>query len=135
MPHNVRWIGHVATGRHNGVNCSARMVLNINRDSMAEVGFSPPTRVFEAAGAGVCTITDAWNGIETFFRPGSEILVAGSAAEIVEWLRMIDPQRTREIGKAMRARALRDHTYTQRANQVDQVLRAAPAADPVTVER
>jgi spore maturation protein CgeB len=135
MPRNVRWIGHVATGRHNSVNCSARMVLNINRDSMAEVGFSPPTRVFEAAGAGACTITDAWSGIETFFRPGSEILVAGSAEEIVECLRMVDRQRTREIGQAMRARALRDHTYAQRANQVDQVLRAALAADPVAAER
>ena len=66
MPGNVRWIGHVATGDHNRVNCSARMVLNINRDSMAGVGFSPPTRVFEAAGAGACLITDQWDGIDHF---------------------------------------------------------------------
>ena len=51
LPPNVRWIGHVGTGDHNRINCSARMVLNINRESMAQVGFSPPTRVFEAAGA------------------------------------------------------------------------------------
>ncbi len=68
LPANVRWIGHVGTGDHNRVNCSARMVLNINRDSMAGVGFSPPTRVFEAAGAGACLITDRWAGIETVLR-------------------------------------------------------------------
>ena len=60
LPPNVRWIGHVATNDHNRVNCSARLVLNLNRDSMANVGFSPPTRVFEAAGSGACLITDAW---------------------------------------------------------------------------
>ncbi len=87
LPINVRWIGHVATGDHNRVNCSARMVLNINRDSMAGVGFSPPTRVFEAAGAAACLITDRWAGIEQFFAPESEILIAGSAEEIVSWLR------------------------------------------------
>src|SRR5256885_16320921 len=63
LPANVRWIGHVGTGDHNRVNCSARIVLNINRDSMAGVGFSPPTRVFEAAGASACLITDQWAGI------------------------------------------------------------------------
>ncbi|HEY6925940.1 MAG TPA: glycosyltransferase, partial [Steroidobacteraceae bacterium] len=89
LPHNVGWIGHVATGEHNRVNSSARMVLNVNRDSMATVGFSPPTRIFEAAGAGACVITDAWEGIEAFFTPDREILVAGSAEEVVHWLRSI----------------------------------------------
>src|SRR5262249_7743795 len=70
LPRNVRWIGHVSTANHNRVNCSARMVLNINRDSMAHTGFSPPTRVFEAAGAGACVITDRWPGVEMFFTPG-----------------------------------------------------------------
>ena len=61
------------------INCSARMVLNINRESMAQTGFSPPTRVFEAAGAAACLITDAWTGVEQFFQPDREILVAHSA--------------------------------------------------------
>src|SRR5947209_12135762 len=83
LPKNVRWIGHVGTGDHNRINCSARMVLNINRESMADVGFSPPTRVFEAAGAGACLITDAWAGVDQSFVPQQEILVASSAEEIV----------------------------------------------------
>jgi len=124
MPGNVRWIGHVGTACHNVINCSARMVLNINRQSMAKVGFSPPTRVFEAAGAGACLITDDWRGVEHFFEPGREILVAHSADEIVRYLQEIRPQQARTIGAAMNQHALRDHTYQLRARQVDEILRA-----------
>jgi spore maturation protein CgeB len=125
MPKNVRWIGHVGTGDHNRVNCSARMVLNINRDSMAGVGFSPPTRVFEAAGAGVCLITDQWTGIETFFKPGREILVAADAEEVVSYLRSISATEATQIGANMRERALQDHTYQLRARQFDEIVASA----------
>ena len=130
LPRNVRWIGHVGSSDHNRINCSARMVLNINRQSMAQVGFSPPTRVFEAAGAGACVITDAWAGIDQFFAPGREILVAESAEEIVSFLHEIPYQRASEIGKAMRERALRDHTYCLRAQQVHQALQMESIASP-----
>ncbi len=125
LPSNVGWIGHVATGDHNLVNSSARMVLNVNRDSMASVGFSPPTRIFEAAGAGACVVTDAWDGIEMFFTPGSEILVARSAEEIVDWLRSVTSSQARAIGNAMRAKALARHTYGLRAAEVNTILRRA----------
>ncbi|HEV3316062.1 MAG TPA: glycosyltransferase, partial [Candidatus Angelobacter sp.] len=125
MPKNVRWIGHVGTGDHNRVNCSARMVLNINRDSMAGVGFSPPTRVFEAAGAGTCLITDQWTGIETFFKPGREILVAADAEEVVSYLRSITAAEATQIGANMRERALQDHTYQLRARQFDEIVASA----------
>lgn len=122
LPRNVRWIGHVGTGDHNRVNCSARMVLNINRESMAGVGFSPPTRIFEAAGAGSCVITDRWTGVENFFEPGQEILVAGNAEDIVHFLREFNAGDTRTIGSNMRRRALRDHTYKLRAQQFDYIV-------------
>jgi len=125
LPSNVRWIGHVGTGDHNRVNCSARMVLNINRDSMASIGFSPPTRVFEAAGSGACLITDEWPGIDQFFALGREILVASSAEGIVRWLRALKPEQSAEIGNAMRNRALRDHTYALRARELDLILAEA----------
>jgi spore maturation protein CgeB len=127
LPGNVRWIGHVGTGDHNRVNCSARMVLNINRDSMAGVGFSPPTRVFEAAGAGSCLITDRWAGIEQFFAPETEILIASCAEEIVSCLRDTSAARAGEIGENMRARALRHHTYALRAKEVDAIIENVPA--------
>ena len=124
LPQNVRWIGHVGTSNHNLVNCSARMVLNINRESMAEVGFSPPTRVFEAAGSGACLITDSWPGIEQFFVPGSEILVAESADDVVRYLRSIDVAQSKKIGMAMRERALREHSYRTRVQALDRILRS-----------
>jgi spore maturation protein CgeB len=122
LPHNVRWIGHVGSDRHNLVNCSARMVLNINRTSMARVGFSPPTRVFEAAGSASCVITDLWEGIETFFAPATEILPAASASEVVNHLRRISEAEAARIGMVMRERALRDHTYAQRGMEVHGIL-------------
>ena len=119
LPANVRWIGHVGTGDHNRVNCSARMVLNLNRESMAHVGFSPPTRIFEAAGAACCVITDRWAGVETFFEPGREILVASNAEDIVYLLRSLNSEDARLIGESMRQRALREHTYKLRARQFE----------------
>jgi spore maturation protein CgeB len=126
LPKNVRWIGHVGTDLHNVINCSACMVLNINRESMARTGFSPPTRVFEAAGAAACLITDAWTGVEQFFDPGREILVAHGAQDILSYLREIAPADARQIGLRMRARALRGHVYGARAKLVDQILRSMP---------
>ncbi len=124
LPVNVRWIGHVPTADHNRVNSSARVVLNVNRESMASAGFSPPTRIFEAAGAGACVITDAWPGVEKFFTPGSEILVARNAEEVVRLLRGTSPARAAQIGSAMHARAMRKHLYEQRARQVLEILHA-----------
>jgi spore maturation protein CgeB len=126
LPANVRYVGHVPTADHRVWNCSARLVLNINRTDMAATGYSPPTRVFEAAGCGSCVVTDAWQGIPTFFEPDREILVAASADEIVDHLRTITPERARAIGHAARQRVLAQHTYTRRAAELDQVL--APAA-------
>jgi spore maturation protein CgeB len=125
FPQNVRWIGHVGTDLHNAINCSARMVLNINRESMARTGFSPPTRVFEAAGAAACLITDAWTGVEQFFEPGREILVAHGADDIVSYLREIAPATVQRIGSAMHTRALCDHLYESRAKLVDEILQTA----------
>jgi spore maturation protein CgeB len=119
MPSNVRWIGHVPTADHNRVNCSASMVMNINRSSMAEFGFSPPTRVFEVAGAGACLLCDDWPGISDCFASGSEVLVIQRAEDVVDALRSHDRSQRQQIGNAFHQRALRDHTYARRAAQAD----------------
>jgi spore maturation protein CgeB len=119
MPANVRYIGHVPTARHNVVNCSAGMVMNINRMSMADFGFSPPTRVFEVAGAGSCMLCDDWPGIADCFNPDTEILVVRSAEDVAAALHAHDAEARRRIGDAFHRRALRDHTYAQRALQAD----------------
>lgn len=123
LPLNVRWIGHVPTDRHNVVNCSATMVMNINRSSMATIGYAPPTRVFEVAGAGSCMLCDEWPGIEHFFEPEKEILVIDSAEEVVAALASHDEQSRRRIGQAFHARAVRDHTYAQRAAEAEAAFR------------
>ena len=123
VPANVQRIGHVPTSQHNALNCSALAVLNVARDSMAETGFSPATRVFEAAGAAACVITDAWEGIDLFFEPGREILVARDGADVAEILRTLTPQRAQAIGQAARSRCVSQHSYARRAGEVDVLLR------------
>jgi spore maturation protein CgeB len=130
LPANVTPLGHVYTHEHNAFNCTARAVLNVNRESMARYGFSPPTRVFEAAGAGACLITDAWKGIELFLEPEREVLVAGDGTGVAEHLRALDEPHARRIGSAAYRRVLAEHTYAHRAAQVEALLdarRAEPA--------
>lgn len=122
MPHNVRYIGHVFTRDHNAFNCSVRAVLNVNRASMASYGFSPPTRVFEAAGARACLICDAWEGIEMFLEPGREVLTARSGAEVADLMKHWTPARLREVGQAAYRRVLGQHTYQHRVNQLEEVI-------------
>ena len=110
-----------------------RAVLNVSRDSMARYGFSPATRVFEAAGAGACLITDAWEGIERFLEPGREILVARDGAEVAEHARRRStPKRARGDRRGRAPPRAREHTYAQRAAQVEALLdgRPVPAWEP-----
>jgi spore maturation protein CgeB len=118
----VRYLGHVSTRDHNALNCSALSVLNISRESMATNGFSPATRVFEAAGAGACLITDEWEGLDEVLEPGREVLVACDGAHVAELLEGLDAERARAIGAAARARVLATHTYAERAAQVEGIL-------------
>ena len=107
---------------HNALNRTALAVLNVSRDSMAAVGYSPATRVFEAAGASACLITDAWEGIELFLEPGREVLVASDAQGVEEALRGISPRMSREFGEAALKRVLAQHTYDRRAVRVEELL-------------
>jgi spore maturation protein CgeB len=132
MPSNVRYVGHVYTHEHNALNVTATAVLNVHRDSMARFGFSPATRVFEAAGAGACIITDAFAGIELFLEPGPEVLVAQSGDEVAALLAAHAGARAAVIGRAALRRILAQHTYAHRAATLEALLDAAPA-QPVAV--
>jgi spore maturation protein CgeB len=116
-PTNVRKVGHVGTGDHNAFFGSALATLNVNRNSMARYGFSPPTRVFEAIGAGACLITDDWQGIDHFLEPKREVLVASNGTEVAAQLNSLNPERARSIAERARARILSHHTYRHRARQ------------------
>jgi len=122
MSTNVSYIGHVSTRDHNAFNVTPKTVLNISRASMAENGFSPATRVFEAAGAGACIITDAWVGLDLFLKEGEEVLVARDGQEVAEILAGLDAAVAKTIGGRARTRILRDHTYAHRAAEVDRII-------------
>jgi spore maturation protein CgeB len=130
LPPNVRYINHVYTHEHNAFNSTPRMVLNISRESMARYGFSPATRVFEAAGAAACLITDYWEGIECFLEPGREVLVAQNGDDVAQLIGSTSVESCRSIGREAHRRVLAEHTYDHRARQVEQLLTGAtrPAA-------
>ena len=127
MPANVNYLGHVYTADHNAFNCTPRAVLNVSRESMARYGFSPATRVFEAAGAAACVITDAWEGLELFFAPGSEMLVARDGEQVADHVGRLDQASARAIGQAAYRRVLAQHTYAHRAAQLEAVLQGREA--------
>ena len=122
MPGNVKYVGHVYTADHNAFNCTPLAVLNVNRESMARYGFSPATRVFEAAGAGACIITDHFVGVELFLEPGKEILTAQTGDEVGEHVRQLTAERARSIGRAAMRQVLAHHTYAHRAAEVEALL-------------
>ncbi len=139
LPDNVDYLGHVYTRDHNAFNTSPRAVLNVSRESMARYGFSPATRVFEAAGAGACLVTDTWEGIEEFLEPDTEVLVARDGEEVAAHLDGLDDARAARIGAAALRRVRNEHTYAHRAAQLEALLEgrrpAPPAQDvPLLVE-
>jgi spore maturation protein CgeB len=123
-PANVNNLGHLYSLDHNAFNCSARAILNVNRDSMARYGFSPATRIFEAAGGAACIVSDYWVGIEQFFEPGKEILVAHNGDEVIEIVRSLTPRHARSVGQAAYRRAMQDHTYFERAKTLQSILKS-----------
>jgi spore maturation protein CgeB len=128
MPSNVHYVGHVYTADHNAFNVTPRAVLNVSRDSMARYGFSPATRVFEAAGAGACLITDAWEGIELFLEPGREVLVAADGQQVAGFVAALTDAGAWAVGQAARRRVLADHTYARRVAQLETLLGERVAA-------
>ena len=128
MSGNVHYAGHVYTADHNAFNGTPRAVLNISRDSMARYGFSPATRVFEAAGAAACLVTDAWEGIGLFLEPGREVLVAQDGEEVAAHVLALDAPTAARIGQAARRRVLAEHTYAHRAAELEALLEGRDVA-------
>lgn len=122
MSQNINYLGHVYTRDHNVLSSSSKAILNISRESMARFGYSPATRVFEAAGAAACIITDHWEGIEFFFEPGKEILVAKNGKEVKEIISDLDKSTARSIGNAAFKKAIEKHSYKKRVQDLEILL-------------
>ena len=117
-PKNVRRIVHLNPRWHARFYSSSRLTLNITRRDMVIAGYSPSVRLFEAAACGAVIVSDNWSGLDTFFRPGSEILLAVDGDDVVRYLTLSDAE-LRRIGSAAQQRVLSEHTSDMRAQQFE----------------
>ena len=127
-PENVRRLEHVPPAEHRGFYCRQRLTLNVTRADMIAAGFAPSVRLFEAAACGVPIVSDWWEGLDTFFEPDGEILIAESTEDCLRYLTDISDARRRAIGAAGRRRVLAHHTAAHRAAELVAHLREAQAA-------
>ena len=130
-PGNVERIEHLPPDRHRAFYAAQRFTLNVTRADMIRCGYSPSVRLFEAACCGVPIISDWWAGLDAFFRPGEEILIAASAAQVLALLHTMPADRRRAIASAARARVLAAHTGDHRAAELEAYAKEAAQASVV----
>lgn len=121
---NIFFVRHLPPTEHAAFFSSSRLTLNVTRRPMAEMGWCPSGRLFEAAACGTALLSDAWEGLETFFEPGSEIMVAASTDEALAALDLDDAE-IRRMASAARDRTLSEHSSTRRAEQLIDMLSSA----------
>jgi spore maturation protein CgeB len=134
---NLRSVSHVAPGEHAAFFSSSMLSLNVTRAAMARWGWCPSGRLFEAAACGAPLVSDSWEGLDTFFRPDEEILVARSCDDVVAAITAPKEELAR-MGTAARARVLAEHTAGTRARQLVEFLhgeRPARESGPTRDER
>jgi spore maturation protein CgeB len=124
---NIYFVRHLPPDEHPAFYSSSRLTLNVTRPDMASMGFCPSGRLFEATAAGAAVITDWWEGLEAFFAPGREVLVARAGADVVASLDLDDGEIGR-LAAAGRERTLAEHTSGRRAAELILLLEAAPGA-------
>jgi spore maturation protein CgeB len=134
-PANVERLEHVCPGDHPAFYAASRFTLNVTRSDMIAAGWSPSVRLFEAGACGVPIISDAWEGLDAFFHPGRDILLAEEARDVLRVLRHTSEAERRALGAAGRRRILGAHTADHRAEELDSFLRAAraPVGEPLLV--
>jgi spore maturation protein CgeB len=118
-PKNVKRFTHLPPSKHRGFYNSQRFTLNVTRANMIAAGFSPSVRLFEAAACGTPIISDFWEGIDSFFKPNKEILIACSADETLSYLQEISEAERRSIGRRARECVLNGHTARHRAMELE----------------
>jgi spore maturation protein CgeB len=114
-PSNVERREHLSPEAHRSFYNSQRFTLNVTRAAMRQAGYSPSVRLFEAAACGTPMISDAWEGLETFFAPGQEILISHAAHETLQYLRDIGEEERHTLGERARTRVRTAHTAAHRA--------------------
>lgn len=125
--HNIFYVSHMPPPAHPEFYCSSALTLNVTRGAMAEMGYCPSGRLFEAAACGTPILSDEWEGIDAFFEPGSEILIARTTDEALAALELPREELTR-IARAARERTLTEHTAACRARDLEAAIDGAVAA-------
>jgi len=126
---NIHFKRHLPPAEHPAFFSSSRMTLNVTRQAMANMGWCPSGRLFEAAACGVPILSDSWMGLDQFYTPGSEILVADSSDDAIAAI-ALDDSTLRAIASAARERTLAEHTAAKRAAELETML-ASYAAEAV----
>lgn len=121
---NIHFVRHLPPPDHPAFYASSRLTLNVTRRAMADMGWCPSGRLFEAAACGTAIATDTWPGLEDFFEPGREVITVRSTDDVVAALDLPDVELER-IGRNARERVLRDHTSDRRARELEAILSAA----------
>ncbi|HET7585120.1 MAG TPA: glycosyltransferase [Gemmatimonadaceae bacterium] len=121
---NIFFVRHLPPAEHAAFYCSSRLTLNVTRQAMAEMGWCPSGRLFEAAACGVPVLTDGWEGLSEFFEPEREVLVASSTADAIAAVERSDAELA-VIGRSARERALGSHTAMHRAAELENLLERA----------
>jgi spore maturation protein CgeB len=122
---NIHFVRHLPPSDHPAFYCSSRLTLNVTRQSMAEMGYCPSGRLFEAAACRTAILSDSWEGLEEFFTPGEEILIARDTTEAIAALELSDAEIHR-IARAGYEKALSQHTATHRARELETILTHQP---------
>jgi spore maturation protein CgeB len=123
---NIFFMRHLEPAQHPVFYCSSRLTLNITRRAMKAMGYCPSGRLFEAAACGAPLLTDAWEGIDRFFTPETEILIASTADEAIAALERSDAE-LQAIAENARARIFAEHTAAHRVQQLERMLDEALA--------
>ena len=116
-PANVTWLPHVAPPDHPAFYGSSRLTLNVTRGAMASMGYCPSGRLFEAAACGAPIVSDAWTGLDEFFEPDREILVARSTGDVLAAL-SLGKDELATLARRARERVLAEHTAVRRAREL-----------------
>jgi spore maturation protein CgeB len=134
---NIYFVRHLEPAQHPAFFCSSRMTLNVTRRAMKAMGYCPSGRLFEAAACGTPLLSDGWEGIEQFFTPEREILIAHTTEDAVAALDLSEGA-LRTIARHARERALNEHTALHRVFELEFLLEsalAAPHEEPVLAAR
>ena len=120
---NVERIEHLPPAQHRSFYNSQRFTINITRADMILAGYSPSVRLFEAAACGTPIISDYWDGIDSIFEIGTEILISRSAADTKHYITAISEAERKKIGARARKKVLERHTAAHRALELEQYYR------------